>query len=147
MQSKTRHVGLNLLVGLLLSSASRTGVLCEDDSTRDILLVNQDSTDHAIAVEIPDDSGVVYSDGRTIDSGSDLYLTQFTQAGEYGVTVTVDGDSTTIRIPSDSVIVRFVRPVSASTTKMLLMSSNDSLPNNRSVFHSNTIAVSMNTTE
>lgn len=59
-------------------------------------LVNQDNTDHAVVVEISDETGLVYSDGRTIDAESDLDLAQFNRTGEYDVAVTVDGESTTV---------------------------------------------------
>jgi hypothetical protein len=97
MQDKTHYVVLGLLVGLLIFSAGCTGILSDDDSTRDILLVNQDETDHAVVVEIFDDSRLVYSDGRTIDAESDLDMAQFNRTGEYKVRVSVNGDSTTIR--------------------------------------------------
>lgn len=96
VQNKTRYVVLSLFVSLLLFSAGCIGASVNDDSTRNILLVNQDDTSHAVVVEISDDSGVVYSDGRTVDAESDLNMAQFNRTGEYEVKVTVDGDSTTI---------------------------------------------------
>lgn len=74
MDHRIRTVVLSLLVGVLVLGAGCSGILGEDDVTRDVLVVNQDSTDHAVIVEISDDSGVVYSDGRTIDGESDLKM-------------------------------------------------------------------------
>lgn len=95
MLYSNRKVVLSLLVGLLVLTAGCSGLLGGDDPVRDLKLVNQDETNHAVVVEISDDSGVVYSDGRTIEAESNLDLAQFNQSGEYEVTVTVDGNSTT----------------------------------------------------
>ncbi|WP_435097210.1 hypothetical protein [Halorubrum sp. N11] len=92
---RTRLAVLGLLVGALAFGAGCTGILSEDDVTRDVIVVNQDSTNHAVVVEISDDSGLVYSDERTLDAESDLKMVQFNQTGEYEVAVTVDGDTTT----------------------------------------------------
>ena len=62
-------------------------------------VVNQDGTGHAVVVEIgelADDPDPVYSAGRTVDAESDVELAPFEEAGEYEVTVTVDGESTTL---------------------------------------------------
>lgn len=72
------------------------GTLSDNDTSRELKLVNQDNTDHAVVVEISDETGLVYSDGRTIEAESDLNLAQFNQTGEYDVKVTVDGNSTTM---------------------------------------------------
>lgn len=95
MDQRIRTVVLSLLVGLLIIGAGCSGMLGEDDVTRDVIVVNQDSTAHAIVVEISDQSGVVYSDGRILDAESDLKLAQFNRTGEYEVAVTVDGNTTT----------------------------------------------------
>jgi hypothetical protein len=92
-----RTVGLSLLVGVLIVGTGCVGTLGEDDVTRDIIVVNQDRTSHAVVVEISDDSGVVYSDGRTLDAESDLKMAQFNRTGEYEVAVTVDGNTTVTR--------------------------------------------------
>lgn len=97
MNHRTRLAVLGLLVGALVFSAGCTGILGEDDVTRDVIVVNQDNTSHAVIVEISDDSGLVYSDGRTLDAESDLKMAQFNRTGEYEVAVTVDGDTTTRR--------------------------------------------------
>lgn len=96
MRHSTRKILLGLLVGALVFGAGCSGVLSGDEVSHDLLLVNQDETDHAVVVEISDETGVVYSDGRTIDAESDLHLDRFTGTGEYEVKVTVDGDSTTV---------------------------------------------------
>lgn len=96
MHHTTRNVLLGLLVGSLVLGAGCSGALNEDAQTHDLKLVNQDNTDHAVVVEISDETGLVYSDGRTIDGESELDLTQFDRTGEYDVAVTVDGESTTV---------------------------------------------------
>lgn len=95
MDHRIQTIVLSLLVGMLVLSAGCSEMLGEDDVTRDVIVVNQDSTDHAVVVEISDDSGIVYSDGRTLDAESDLKMAQFNRTGEYEVAVTVDGDTTT----------------------------------------------------
>lgn len=97
MDLRVQNIVLSLLVGVLVLSAGCSGMLGNDDVTRDIIVVNQDSTDHAVVVEISDKSGIVYSDGRTLDAESDLKMAQFNRTGEYEVAVTVDGDTTSIR--------------------------------------------------
>lgn len=92
----TRNVLLGLLVGSLVLGAGCSGVLSEDAPTREMKLVNQDDTTHAVVVEISDESGLIYSDGRTVDAESDLNLAQFNRTGEYELKVTVDGTSTTV---------------------------------------------------
>jgi hypothetical protein len=96
METKTRKIVLGLLVGSLVIGAGCAGILPDDDVDRELLLVNQDNTDHAVVVEIHDGSKLVYSDGRTIDAETDTNLAQFNQTGEYDVTVAVDGESTTV---------------------------------------------------
>jgi hypothetical protein len=83
-------------VGSLIFGAGCAGVLTDEDVDRDLLLVNQDDTDHAVVVEIHRGSELVYSDGRTIDAETDVNLAQFNQTGEFDVTVSVDGESTTV---------------------------------------------------
>ena len=96
MEVKTRKIVLSLIVGSLVIGAGCAGIPSDDDVDRELLLVNQDNTDHAIVVEIHDGSELVYSDGRTIDAETDTNLAQFNQTGEFDVTVTVDGKSTTV---------------------------------------------------
>lgn len=96
MEINTRKIVLSLVVGSLVIGAGCAGILSDDDVDRDLLLVNQDNSDHAVVVEIHDGSELVYSDGRTIDAETDTNLAQFNQTGEYDVTVTVDGEATTI---------------------------------------------------
>jgi len=85
---------VSALLGVLVLSAGCSGILGDNDTTRELKLVNQDNTDHAVVVEISDDSGLVYSDGRTIEAETDFNLAQFNQTGEFDVKVTVDGNST-----------------------------------------------------
>lgn len=97
MNHGTRLVVLGLLVGALAFGAGCTGTLGEDDVTRNVIVVNQDSTSHAVVVEISDESGLVYSDGRIVDEESDQKMAQFNRTGEYEVVVSVDGDRMTTR--------------------------------------------------
>ncbi len=85
-----------LLIGVLVLGAGCSGALSDDEVSHELKLVNQDGTDHAVVVEISNETGVVYSDGRTIDAESDLDLARFDGTGEYEVKVTVDGDSTAV---------------------------------------------------
>ena len=96
MRHNTRKILLGLLVGALVFGAGCSGVLSDDGGSHDLMLINQDATDHAVVVEISDETGLVYSDGRTIDAESDLDLDRFNGTGEYEVKVTVDGNSTTV---------------------------------------------------
>jgi hypothetical protein len=97
MYSPTRTVAAALLVGIVLLTAGCNGIQYGDDPSNEILLVNQDDTDHAVVVEIAqvsDDPDPVYATGRTLDAESQATLDPFDGTGEYRVTVTVDGDAT-----------------------------------------------------
>lgn len=96
MQHATRTVLAGLLIGVLVLGAGCSGALSDDEVSHELKLVNQDETDHAVVVEVSDETGVVYSDGRTIDAESDLDLARFDGTGEYEVRVTVDGESTAV---------------------------------------------------
>lgn len=96
MQHTTRTVLAALLIGGLVLGAGCSAALNDNEVSHELKLVNQDQTDHAVVVEISDETGLVYSDGRTIDAESDLDLARFNGTGEYEVKVTVDGDSTTV---------------------------------------------------
>lgn len=87
---------MSVLLGVLVLTAGCSGIVDDTETTRELKLVNQDQTGHAVVVEIADETGLVYSDGRTLDAESDLNLAQFNQTGEFAVTVTVDGTSTTM---------------------------------------------------
>ena len=87
---------MSALLGVLVFTAGCSGILGDNDTTRELKLVNQDNTAHAVVVEISDESGLVYSDGRTIEAETDFDLAQFNQTGEFDVKVTVDGNSTTM---------------------------------------------------
>lgn len=96
MRHRNRYVVLSVLFGVLVVTAGCSTILSDNDTSRELKLVNQDNTDHAVVVEISDETGLVYSDGRTIEAESDLNLAQFNQTGEFDVKVTVDGNSTTM---------------------------------------------------
>ena len=96
MRHRYRYVVLSVLLGLLVVTAGCSGILNDNDTSRELKLVNQDNMDHAVIVEISDETGLVYSDGRTIEAESDLNLAQFNQTGEFDVKVTVDGNSTSM---------------------------------------------------
>jgi hypothetical protein len=89
---QTRTVALSLLVGTLVLAAGCSGLIGNGDTTTELKLVNQDNTDHAVVVEISNETGLVYSDGRTVEAESDLNLEQFDGTGEFEVRVAVDGD-------------------------------------------------------
>lgn len=90
-------IARSLLIGMLVLGAGCSGLLTDEPVNRDVLVVNQDNTNHAVIVEIADESGVVYSDGRVIDAETDHRMAQFNQTGEYEVRVTVDGTTTITR--------------------------------------------------
>lgn len=87
---------MSALLGVLLLTAGCSGILGDNGTARELTLVNQDSTDHAVVVEISDETGLVYSDGRTLEAESGLNLAQFEQTGEFEVKVTVDGTPTIV---------------------------------------------------
>lgn len=84
---------LALLLGGLVLIAGCSAIQGDDQAESRILLVNQDAAEHAVVVEITNESGLVYSEGRTVAGESDLDLESFAGTGEYDVTVTVDGTS------------------------------------------------------
>lgn len=96
MRNLTRKLVIGLLVSLLVVSAGCAGIFADENTARDLKVVNQDETEHAIVVEISEKGSLVYSDGRTIDAESQLDLARFNQTGEYEMTITVDGNSTTM---------------------------------------------------
>lgn len=96
MRVLTRKVVIGLLLGLLVVSAGCAGLFGGEDTTRDLKLVNQDETDHAVVVEISEQGSLIYSDGRTIGAESDVDLAQFNQSGTFEMTISVDGNSTTL---------------------------------------------------
>lgn len=96
VRNLTRKLVIGLLVSLLVVSAGCAGIFADENTARDLKVVNQDETEHAIVVEISEKGSLVYSDGRTIDAESQLDLARFNQTGEYEMTITVDGNSTTM---------------------------------------------------
>lgn len=95
MNPNLRTLAVGLLLAVLIVGAGCAGVLSDDDSARELKLVNQDQTDHAVVVEIARNGNLIYSDGRTVAAESQQNLGPFNQTGEFTVTVTVDGNSTT----------------------------------------------------
>lgn len=96
MYHRDRYAVITASLVVLVLTAGCTGMPTDNETTRELKLVNQDNTEHAVVVEISGETGLVYSDGRTIDAESDRNLAQFTRTGEFDVRVTVDGTSTTI---------------------------------------------------
>lgn len=93
----TRRAAVSLLVGVLLLTAGCSALQDETQPSSDVLLVNNDETDHAVVVEIAqlsDSPDPAYATGRTLDTDSQVNLEPFTETGEYAVTVTVDGTTT-----------------------------------------------------
>ena len=103
MNPPTRKLALCVLVGLLAITAGCSALQGNNTPSNELVLVNQDNTNHAVVVEISQGEEVVYSEGRTLESESDSQLESFTQNGEYKVAVTVDGQTTvkTYTFPSD----------------------------------------------
>lgn len=96
MYHRDRYAVITASLVVLVLTAGCTGMPTDNETTRELKLANQDNTEHAVVVEISGETGLVYSDGRTIDAESDRNLAQFTRTGEFDVRVTVDGTSTTI---------------------------------------------------
>lgn len=96
MRPRTHRIALNLLVGVLVLTAGCSAIQDDSESSTNLLLVNQDNTDHAVVVEILDNSREVYSSGTTIEAESDVELEPFNHTGKYDVKVSVDGESTVI---------------------------------------------------
>jgi hypothetical protein len=98
MQPSTRSMAASLLLCGLLLTASCSGSGADDSQTRPNV-VDQGGTGHAVVVEmgaLADDPDPVCSAGRTVDAESGVELPPFEEAGEYEMTVAVDGESTTL---------------------------------------------------
>lgn len=96
MDLQARKVAIGLLLGLLVVSAGCSGFLGDEPTSSELLVVNQDETDHAVVVEIVEDGSLIYSDGRTLEAESQLNMARFNQTGEFEMRITVDGNSTTL---------------------------------------------------
>lgn len=96
VRPRTHRIALSLLVGVLVISAGCSAIQDDSESSTNLLLVNQDNSDHAVVVEILENSREVYSTGTTIEAESDVELESFNHTGEYDVKVSVDGESTVI---------------------------------------------------
>ncbi|MEF8894297.1 hypothetical protein [Halodesulfurarchaeum sp.] len=96
MDLHTRKVAIGLLFGLLVVSAGCSGLFADEATTSELLVVNQDETDHSVVVEIVEDGNLVYSDGRTLGAESQLNMARFNRTGEFEMKITVDGNSTTL---------------------------------------------------
>lgn len=96
MRPPTRRLALSLLVGILVITAGCSAIQNDSESSTNLLVVNQDETDHAVVVEILQDGREVYATGRTVEAESDVELEPFNHTGEYDVKVTVDGESTVV---------------------------------------------------
>ena len=98
MQPSTRSVAANLLLCGLFLTAGCSGSGADDSRTRPNV-VDQGGTGHAVVVEmgaLADDPDPVCSASRTVDAESDVELPSFEEAGEYEMTVAVDGESATL---------------------------------------------------
>lgn len=96
MRPPTRRLALSLLVGILVITAGCSAIQNDSESSTNLLVVNQDETDHAVVVEILQDGREVYATGTTVEAESDVELEPFNHTGEYDVKVTVDGESTVV---------------------------------------------------
>ena len=97
MDHSTRTIVLAILLAFLVLGAGCAGFPSTEETTRDLKLVNQDETDHAVVVEIVSNGNLVYSDGRTVDGESQQDLATFDGTGDFEVTVSVDGNVTTVQ--------------------------------------------------
>jgi hypothetical protein len=91
----TRKIALLLVVVGFSLLAGCSAFTTTDDASTELLIANQDNTDRAVLIEISEGEDVVYSAGRTIDAETTADLKPFNGTGEYEVTLSVDGDSTT----------------------------------------------------
>jgi hypothetical protein len=98
MQPSTRSVAANLLLYVPFPTAGCSGSGADDSQTRPNV-VDQGGTGYAVVVEIgalADGPSPVYSASRTVDAEFGVELPPFEEAGEYEVTVVVDGESATL---------------------------------------------------
>ena len=91
----TRRIALLLVVVGFILLAGCSAFTTTDDASTELLVANQDNTERAGLIEISEGEDVVYSAGRTIDAETNADLEPFDQTGEYQVTLSVDGESTT----------------------------------------------------
>lgn len=92
---QTRKIALLLAVVGFILLAGCSAFTTTDDVSTELLIANQDNTDRVVLIEISEGEDVVYSAGRTVDAETNADLEPFNQTGEYQVTLSVDGDSTT----------------------------------------------------
>lgn len=92
MNRRLRQVVGVALVGLLVASSGCSAF--NGGTTTNLLLVNNDDTEHDIAVEIVQDGEAQYSAEKSLPAESQADLSTFEGSGEYIVAVTVDGDTT-----------------------------------------------------
>ena len=92
MNSRTRQVVLAALVALLVAGAGCSAL--NGGTTTNLLLVNNDNTDHDVTVEISQDGDQKYSTEKSLPAESQADLSTFEGSGEYTVAVTVDGNTT-----------------------------------------------------
>ena len=92
---QNRKIALLLVVAGFILLAGCSAFTTTDDASTELLIANQDNTDRVVLIEISEGEDVVYSAGRTVDAETDADLEPFNQTGEYQVTMSVDGDSTT----------------------------------------------------
>lgn len=97
MALRTRRVIGLLLVSVLVVLAGCSAIPGIGGESTALTLVNQDDVDHAVVVEIGqlgDDPDPAYTAGRLVEAESDVELAAFERAGEYVVSVSVDGETT-----------------------------------------------------
>lgn len=96
---QTRRLLLGLFVSALVVTAGCGALGNSADSTSTLKLVNQDSVEHSVVVEISprsDVNNIDYTDGRIVKGESDVDLATFDGTGEYQVIVSVDGETTVL---------------------------------------------------
>lgn len=96
---QTRQILLSIFVSALVLTAGCGALQSADDTTSTLKLVNQDSVEHSVVVQIAprsDSNTIDYSDGRIVSGESDVDLAAFDGTGEYRVTVSIDGETTVL---------------------------------------------------
>ncbi|AHG05286.1 hypothetical protein HALDL1_10470 [Halobacterium sp. DL1] len=92
MNRRFRQVALAALLAVLVASAGCSAF--GGGATTNLLLVNNDETQHDVTVEIVQDGEAQYTSEKTLPAEAQADLLTFEGSGEYTVAVTVDGTTT-----------------------------------------------------
>lgn len=99
VEIQTRRILLSLFMTAFVLTAGCGALGTVEDTSSTLKLVNQDSVEHSVVVQISPRSEVntvEYTDGRILEGESDVDLATFDGSGEYRVTVSVDGETTVL---------------------------------------------------